>query len=224
MRYLIIGWVVAAILLAGSLASARTVEAKCPNPGPPRSDNYPATYWSGMYGQLLNVLGQPIGVGGIYARLDNRTVWVEPNTQYHQSAAWVQIKPTSTVNMRAQAGWLEKRYGARNDFILYFTSDNYNTRTLLTYSPQPIGDSSFYTVLDNPNQWQASGEINSRANQMPGGYAIGMYFNELHVWNGVPFAWVVPTWYAVINSNSSWFAAWGSPLNGVGIWDWSCYD
>jgi hypothetical protein len=56
---------------------------------------------------------------------------------------------------------------------------------------------------------------------MPGGYAVGMYFNNTHVWYSN--AWRVPSSWTWRPPNS-WFAQWGSPSAGVGIWDWSCYD
>jgi hypothetical protein len=223
-----------------SVSATPLAEAKCPNPGPPRADNG-LYYWDGSFFRP----GQ--NVGGIYAQLFNTTVWVEPSYSTNFAAQWVGVHqpgPPGTTFTWAQVGWIERRYGERHDYYEYFIANAYNWRRYKEFNPQPIGDYSYYTTLFDVNtrrvsfqidgatvlppqavSWtateaRASGEIDTLATQMPGGYAIWAKFRDQHTWYAG--AWRQP-YPEPFNSNSTYFGFSGNAVDTY-IFDWQCYD
>ncbi len=185
--------------------------------------------------------------GGIYAKLYNTSPWVEPPTGDRFAAAWVGINVTPGYYLWAQIGWLEFAGGLRYDYYEYYTQDAPQYQVLKKLPPQPLRAQTYYAVLYDPttryltfqingatvhhpqvgwvpNVVKMSGEINTLASQMPGGYGDHMVWRDTHVWYSG--GWQTPRWgdWTTWNEGSAYFANWPHDYSDLDIWDWSCYD
>ena len=221
-----------------------SADARCPNPGPNRPDNN-QYYHAGGYYQT------PSTAGGVYANIQVKQPWVEPSQSDNFSSAWTMLVGPAIIPGNppyAQVGWDEYPNSGRQNFytwtdrygnqapVIYagpaFTLNTYHYFTTL-YDVNAFGKFSFYIdggwistrYLDwQPNEAQLSGEIDTLASQMPGGWGYPDYMNDIAVWyNG---GWQRPT-LNTFTSNFSYFGVWrwgsGAGQN-LAIWDQYCQD
>ena len=210
------------VLAAGTVCAASPALAKC-QPG--RSNNG-SVYFDGWV--------RSGSVGGVYSDMLNYSPWVQPNNQV---LAWTMLN-NGTSNW-AQVGWWEYAGGTRYTFVQWTTSPNrWQTKF---WNPQSTGAYTYYTTLYNnqpgkfsfqvsgstidaenasftPNQAQNLGEIQTLADQMPGGYNNNEVFKSTNVYIG--------GWQAFsgsnYNSNGSYFGLNSVSSTQRNIWDWAC--
>jgi hypothetical protein len=225
----------AAMLIAatiGALAGSLTIAATGPatalascNPG--RSNN--GAFYS--TGRGLNVGAR---TGGIYSNILNYSPYVYTGKQ---TQAWAILSDAS--NHVYDVGWLQMSSGTRYTVVQW--TDTSGVAHQKTFSPQPVGAYTYYTVLyDNPtghmsfqvnnstidtenNQFMPTvglveGAINTLASQMPGGVYGGEVFADSHIY--------VYGWAALggtdFNSSSSYFGIADVSSLQTNIWDKSC--
>lgn len=184
--------------------AATSALAKCQ---PNRTDNG-VTYFDGWYNDAAEV-------DGVYSTILNYSPWVQPSSTV---AAWSMLTQAGGGEY-AQVGWLEFAYGTRYTFAQWTVgSGGYQTKF---WSPESTGSYTTYVVdwthsadtftfqlngnsIDTevsdffPQEAQVMGEIQTLADQMPGGGNDSEDFSNT--------AWYVGGW--------GWFN--GSPYDSNG--------
>lgn len=218
-----------AVLSVPIIAQSTIAEAKC-QPG--RSDDR-QTYFDGWR--------RDVGtrVGGVYSNILNYSPWVQPGVGQH-TVGWSMLANQSYGINFGQIGWWEyPGTVGRKTFVEYTTSPNVVAPPRF-YNGDPVGSSSYYTVLydevtgfqfkDNgvteysmpayytPIEAQIFGEMHTLASQMPGGVYGGEVFADSHVWinNWTEFAG------SDSNSPSTYFGIADVSTTQRNIWDRSC--
>lgn len=187
--------------------------------------------------------------GGIYGQIFEYSPWVQPDPlAQFWSSAWVMLNWPSGAGSWAQIGWVEFQGDDRRMFsqVLLVNGDG-----LTRYGdPQPLGTYPYYSVLYNnvpgyftffvngfeivdwrhysdfvPTYATISGEINTLATQMPGGYNTSEGFFDVNVWQGQwwPYDFFHPRVFPV-NDNPSEFGQLAVSQTQAYIWDWRCSD
>jgi hypothetical protein len=216
----------AALIVAALLPVAvdqRTAMASC-NPG--RTNNV-ATYWVGT--------GRSATMTGVRGTLEN---YVPYAPSFPISGAWVQLVHSSADSW-VKAGWAKKN----NSNPEYYLAVKYSTGVVNTYSYNVLSGSqadysitwqlgamsayinqahyaTFNTSGTSPDLAQASGEIGTASNQMPGGSSSAwrLTMTGLQVRQG---SWTSFSGVG-FNSNSSWFGLSGLSTTSIEMWDWAC--
>lgn len=201
--------------------------AKC-NPGRTNDGNH---YWLGWYRSPSST------PGGVYSSILNYSPWV-----YSGSAVrgWTMLN--NGGSNWAQVDWWEYAGGTRYTFVQWTTSPN-NWQTKF-WNPQSTGSYTYYSTLYNntpgdftfqvagstidqetasytQNEAEIDGEIDTLADQMPGGYNSNAHevFSDSNIYLNAAWQAFSGT---VTNSNSTYFGNSNTSSTYDMAWDKAC--